>query len=48
MEEKNNFVHILCDMKIITPLCALVLAIIIVGTTILPMQVINAQNMKSK
>jgi hypothetical protein len=48
MEEKNNFVHIMCNMKIIAPLCALVLAIIIVGTTILPLQVINAQNMTIK
>jgi hypothetical protein len=48
MEEKNNFVHIMCNMKIMTPLCALVLAIIIVGTTILPLQVINAQNMTIK
>ena len=48
MEEKNNFVHIRCNMKIIAPLCALVLAIIIVGTTILPLQVINAQNMTIK
>jgi len=35
-------------MKIVAPLCALVLAIIIVGTTILPLQVINAQNMTIK
>jgi len=48
MEEKNNFVHIMCNMKIMTPLCALVLAIIIVGTTILPLQVINAQNITIK
>ena len=48
MEEKNNFVHIMCNMKIVAPLCALVLAIIIVGTTILPLQVINAQNMTIK
>ena len=48
MEEKNNFVHIMCNMKIMAPLCALVLAIIIVGTTILPLQVINAQNMTMK
>jgi hypothetical protein len=48
MEEKNNFVHIMCNMKIMTPLCALVLSIIIVGTTILPLQVINAQNMTIK
>ena len=48
MEEKNNFVHIMCNMKIMTPLCALVLAIIIVGTTILPLQVINAQNVTIK
>ena len=47
MEEKNNFVHIMCNMKIMTPLCALVLAII-VGTTILPLQVINAQNITIK
>jgi hypothetical protein len=48
MEEKNNFVHIMCNMKMVTPLCALVLAIIIVGTTILPLQVLNAQNMTIK
>jgi len=48
MEEKNNFVHIMCNVKIMTPLCALVLAIIIVGTTILPLQVINAQNITIK
>ena len=48
MEGKNNFVHIMCNMKIMTPLCALVLAIIIVGTTILPLQVLNAQNMTIK
>jgi len=48
MEEKNNFVHIMCNMKIVAPLCALVLAIIIVGTTILPLQVINAQNITIK
>jgi hypothetical protein len=43
-----DFVHIMCNMKIVAPLCALVLAIIIVGTTILPLQVINAQNMTIK
>src|SRR5690348_12791103 len=48
MEEKNNFVHIMCNMKIMSPLCALVLAIIIVGTTILPLQMLNAQNMTIK
>ena len=48
MEEKNNFVHIMCNMKIIAPLCGLVLAIFIVGTTILPLQVLNAQNMTIK
>jgi hypothetical protein len=48
MEEKNNFVHIMCNMKMVTPLCALVLAIIIVGTTILPLQVLNAQNITIK
>jgi len=37
----------MCNMKIMTPLCALVLAII-VGTTILPLQVINAQNITIK
>jgi hypothetical protein len=47
MEEKNNFVHKICNMKIMTPLCALVLAII-VGTTILPLQVLNAQNITIK
>lgn len=36
------------DVKIMTPLCVLVLAIITVGTTILPMQVLNAQNMTMK
>jgi len=48
MEGKNNFVHMMCNMKIMAPLCALVLAIIIVGTTILPLQVLNAQNMTIK
>jgi hypothetical protein len=48
MEEKNNFVHMMCNMKIMAPLCVLVLAIIIVGTTILPLQVLNAQNMTIK
>ena len=35
-------------MKMVTPLCVLVLAIIIVGTTILPLQVLNAQSMTIK
>ena len=38
----------MCNMKIVTPFCALVLAIIIVGTTILPLQMLNAQNMTIK
>jgi hypothetical protein len=38
----------MCNMKIMAPLCVLVLAIIIVGTTILPLQVLNAQNMTIK
>src|SRR6185437_12509097 len=49
MKEKiNSFVHAMHDIKIMTPLCALVLATIIVGTTILPLQVINAQNITIK
>ena len=44
----NSFVHTMHDIKIMTPLCALVLAIIIVGTTILPLQVLNAQNITIK
>jgi hypothetical protein len=49
MKEKNSsFPHIMHDIKTMAPLCALVLAIIIVGTTILPLQVINAQNMTIK
>jgi hypothetical protein len=36
------------DIKIMTPLCVLVLAIIIVGTTILPLQVLNAQKITIK
>ena len=49
MKEKNNpFPHTMYDVKTMTPLCALVLAIFIVGTTILPLQMINAQNMTIK
>ena len=49
MKEKNNpLPHTMHDVKTMTPLCVLVLAIIIVGTTILPLQVLNAQNMTIK
>jgi hypothetical protein len=49
MKEKNNsFLPIMHDVKIMTPLCVLVLAIIIVGTTILPLQVLNAQKITIK
>jgi hypothetical protein len=36
-KENESFVLIMCSMKIMTSLCALVLAIIMVGTTILPL-----------
>ena len=49
MKEKNNpFPHTMYDVKTMTPLCVLVLVLIIVGTTILPLQVLNAQNMTIK
>ena len=48
MEKNNAFPHTMHDVKTMTPLCVLVLAIIIVGTTILPLQVLNAQNMTIK
>jgi hypothetical protein len=47
MKEKNNsFLYAMHDLM--TPLCVLVLAIIMVGTTILPLQVLNAQTMTIK
>jgi hypothetical protein len=49
MKEKNNsFLHTMHNVKIMTPLCVLVLAIIIVGTTILSLQVLNTQHMTIK
>ena len=49
MKEKNNpFPHTMYDVKTMTPLCVLVLVLIIVGTTVLPLQVLNAQNMTIK
>jgi hypothetical protein len=47
-ENNSSFSHTMHDVKIMTPLCVLVLAIIIVGTTILPLQALNAQNMTIK
>jgi hypothetical protein len=45
----DSFVHMIHDTKAVTSLFALVLAtIIMVGTTILPLQLINAQNMTIK
>jgi hypothetical protein len=50
MKDKiDSFVHIIHDTKAVTSVCGLVLAIIImVGTTILPLQLLNAQNMTIK
>ena len=50
MKDKiDSFVHIIHDTKAVTSLFALVLAIIMVGTTIiLPLQLLNAQNMTIK
>ena len=47
-ENNSSFLNAMHDVKIMTPLCVLVLAIIIVGTTILPLQVLNAQTMTIK
>jgi hypothetical protein len=49
MKEKNSsFPHTMHDAKILAPFCALVLTILIVGTTILPLQMLNAQNITIK
>jgi hypothetical protein len=49
MNEKNNsFPHTMHDVKTMTPLCVLVLAIIIVGTTIVSVQSIYAQTTPAK
>jgi hypothetical protein len=49
MNEKNSsFPHTMHDVKTMTPLCVLVLAIIIVGTTIVPLQSIYAQTTPAK
>lgn len=48
VQQNNSFAHTTHDVKIMAPLCVLVLAIIIVGTTILPLQALNAQKMTIK
>jgi hypothetical protein len=47
-ENNSSFPHTMHDVKIMAPLCVLVLAIIIVGTSILPLQMLNAQSMTIK
>jgi len=49
MNKKNSsFPHTMHDVKTMTPLCVLVLAIIMVGTTIIPLQSIYAQTTPAK